>query len=360
MTSRPRLAPRIASVKVLAFWGLAIVVFSPATFAQAPARRVVVVSSPHKAFQQVADVVRQDLSTRGYRVDLIELPQPDAAQESPETNDLPRATLPSDESSSNPQAGADDYRAAVQQAFGKLKEGNPDLLVTLGANNTLAALQHTITTPIVFSMVPNALDASWMTGPALEPERLTGITTDIEPAEQIEWIHKLHPRCRRLGVFYSERTRRTVEAIQAAARKKDITVVAIEASRDDFLHAIDALNAASCDGALMIADSQVYNLACLKRMLLWGARLHKPVWGFSESLVKAGACGAMYADYERIGRQTASLAVRVAGGEKPATIGLQYPTAPRTAINERTADLIGLAIPRDVLQTADSRFGKEK
>ena len=160
-----------------------------------------------------------------------------------------------------------------------------------------------------------------------------------------------------MAILYSGRSARTVEAITLAARQYGLEVLPVQASKDEFPGAIDALNSAACDSVLMIPDAHVYNSPNVQRLLLWGVRQKKPVWAFSESIVKAGALAGQYSSSEVIGRQTADLVETVIDGKRPSDIGMQYPRRIGRAVNTYTARTIGLKLSDRMIGTGVTRFG---
>ena len=163
-----------------------------------------------------------------------------------------------------------------------------------------------------------------------------------------------------LGILHGERTRKTVESIVQAAAHADITVVRIPARLDQFPAAIAELDAKGCDGVLMVADSEVYNAASVQRLLLWGVRSRKPVWAFSPNIVRAGAFAAVYSEPEPMARQVNQMVTKLLAGENPKKLGVQHPDKVLRAANERTAELIGIPLAKDVLDTLEARFGQKK
>ncbi len=315
--------------------------------------RVGILLDPHKTCRAVAAVAEKALREHGYQVESVELPQRiDGLTEGTEQDSQPAAAKTTQAS--------DAYLASVKKAVDHLRQTKPTLVISLGEEGTALALKDTQQIPVVFSMVPNVLDSPFVVNGKMKSGRLAGVAIDVSPKQQLEWIGRVQPNSPKIGILYSERSKHTVAAIAEESSKTSITIAPILASREAFPKAIDDLNAARCDGILMIADAQVYNLACLRRVLLWGVRQRKTVWAFSDSLVKAGACAAIYVDYEAVGSQTAAVAQKIISGAKPASIGLQYPDKLQTAINVRTAELVGLSIPRNVLDSVSVKFGTEK
>jgi putative ABC transport system substrate-binding protein len=145
--------------------------------------------------------------------------------------------------------------------------------------------------------------------------------------------------------------------IKTVGQNRAIAVVPIEASKDEFMAAIDAINAHQCDAVMMIPDARVYNSVTVQRLLLWGVRQKKPVSAFSSHVVKAGALAGQYCDNEAIGRQAARLIRRVIQGADISSIGLEYPEHVDSAVNERTADLIGIVLENKGITPHTVRYG---
>lgn len=264
----------------------------------------------------------------------------------------PKREVPSPESS--PAASGAE---TPERAGERLLEFKPRAVVSFGTLATTLALRALPDTPVIFCMVPNILDREGSLSPEQEQRRLAGITTDIDPAEQVGWIRRLSP-VKVMGVLVSDRSRRTAQAFAEQAGKAGITVRVISASRDSFPDAITSLEDQGCKAALMIADAEVYNAASVQRLLLWGLRNRHPVWTFSPNLVKSGAFAALYADPEAIAKQTAEMVKKVLKGEDAARLGTQYPRPVLGAANLRTAELIGTPLDKGAIASLTVQYGR--
>jgi ABC-type uncharacterized transport system substrate-binding protein len=230
---------------------------------------------------------------------------------------------------------ASDDEGDSAKVVAQLRNAQPRLIATAGGTATVLVLDHvpgvpTATVlvldhvpgvPVVPFMVPNLLDASFAVPDSRFHSRVAAVAADVSPVDRIKRIRQLHPGCRKLGVLYSPRTTRTIEAITTAAASFGMVVVPIQADASQFPEAIAALNQEACDAALMIPDARVYNAANVQRLLLWGLRQKKPVWAFSASVVKAGAAGGQYVEPEAVGREAARLVQRILRGQAPNTFG---------------------------------------
>ena len=246
---------------------------------------------------------------------------------------------------------------AEQQAIRRLVDMKPEIVATGGTRATLLALEHLPRTPVFFFMVPNTLDAPFLAPDNPDRHRVTGVTTDIAPESQIEWLASVCPGVKTVGILTSPRSERTVSAIRSAAREYAISVVPIQAKKDEFIPAIEALNSHGCDAVLMIPDAQVYNSLSVQRLLLWGIRQRKPVITFSAHVVKAGALTGLYCENDSVGRQSAHLIQRIIRGTDIPSVGLRYPDHVSRAVNERTAAMIGTPIEERKITPDTLRFG---
>jgi ABC-type uncharacterized transport system substrate-binding protein len=246
-----------------------------------------------------------------------------------------------------------------EEVFQPLLNARPILVVALGAQAVSLTLARIPTVPVVYGMVPNALDTPFMAANFKDRKRLTGLTTDISPREQIEWIRKLTPECTTLGILYSSRTRNTAQSIKLAGEAARIKVVLIETDKDKISEGIKALTQQECGGVLMLPDASVYNSVNVRELLLWGIRQKKPVWAFSANIVKAGALGGQYFDPDSVGGRTAQLVRQILKNPGKGGLGLLYTEPVLTAVNLRTADMLGISFDEKILKTINMTCGKE-
>lgn len=309
---------------------------------------VALVFTPSELYEQAANPIRDLLARDGRRCEMIRFAP--ARIEAPATE-----TAPANKPETRP--ALPNEKSEAELAAAKLTELKPKVVVAVGTAATSLALRVLPETPIVFCMVPNFSDRQFADEDS-DLDRLAGVTTDIAPADQLRWIKRLCPSVKTLGILHGERTRRTVEAIAKAAQTQDVAVLRIPTKLDQFPAAVAELDAKNCDAVLMVADSEVYNVASVQRLLLWGVRNRKPIWTFSPNLVKAGAFAAVYSEPEPMARQVFQMAKKLLEGKKAKELGMQYPDRALKAANERTAELIGLPLATDVLDALDARFGQ--
>jgi len=297
---------------------------SPDAIAQE--KRVAIVSGPQESFRSAAHAVERELRQRG--VDCLTLVEPAAGETSGQ-------------------------RSTARQ----IADWKPTLIAAGGPSAAMTALEAVGEIPVVFFMVPNVLDAPFLTEQPEWRKRLAGVPADVAPDEQFRWIARLQPTCRRLGVLFSGRTKRTLDALTLAGAKHHITVEGIDAERDELPRAIEALNQRGCDGVLMIPDSRVYGSMEVERLLLWGLRGKKPVWGFSAGTVKAGAFAGQFIEPERAGVDAADVIMRILNGATAESVGIKYAQSIRRVVNVHTAGMIGASLEPVRSDTGVERVG---
>jgi len=298
--------------------------------------------TPHEIYRNTATTLNRQLSEKGHIVRTFELPKQASKLVAIRPPQAP-ASQPSD--------------PEVNTVLKEAVDSRPAVFVTIGEAATLLTLEGTESIPVVYCTVTNALDLPTTVKDDPRSARAAGVTTDVDPKQQIQWVKKVQPQARTIGVLCSSHSRRTAEAIKRVAEPAGIKTVVIETSKEDFVKAVDTLTAQECEGVLMLADARIYDATTARHLLLWGVRNKKSVWAFSENFVKAGALGASYGDTDLMLKQTVDVVGKVISGTNPATIGIQYPSQVLRAINERTAGLLGLKVPQELLDAADARHG---
>lgn len=248
---------------------------------------------------------------------------------------------------------------ALQTELSRLAHASQVVVVAGGAALTTEALQTLESGPVVSMMTPNAADADYSTRGSAQSARVATVTSDVDPTRQIDWIRTTKGDCKRVAVLCSSRTKRTVEAIRKAGRTRGLEIVAIDAHRDQFPEAIDALNQSGVDGVLMIPDSQVYNAPNVQRLLLWGVRQKRPVWAFSPKVVKAGALAGVYSDSAEVGAETARAVKRILDGAPPSAVGLRYVDSYGYAVNLHTAEMTDIKLGSGTFKPQVVKYGED-
>lgn len=236
--------------------------------------------------------------------------------------------------------------AVLQQAR---REGT-DLFFTMGALATQDILAHSRDTPVVAGMV---LSADALRG----SENATGVVLDLPMDVQVEWMKRLLPESRTVGVLYNPRENRTrIEAAERAARARGLKMIAREVESPEALpEAMNSL-AKRIDVLWGIVDTVVLSPETAQAVLLFSFRNDIPFVGLSAAWAKAGAIYALDWDYEDVGQQCGELAVKILNGARAGGIAPVFPRKLTYALNLKTVRHMRVRIPDSLVRGAAQVF----
>ncbi len=304
---------RLSQVSIVA--ALATIIglsWAAATVAEEPGNlRIAIVHGQLSSYQLAARTIKTTVVESGHECALIEVPKGMKSSEFKKISD-------------------------------RIREFSPQLIVTSGQRITKSVLEAFPEVPVVFFLVPNILDAPFVSDNKDASRVVSGVSSDQAPHLRMAWIHQVAPGLERVGVLHSPGTERTVASLVQAGEQHGLKIISILASRKSFPAAIKSIQENNCDGILMIPDSGVYDSTTIRKLLTWGARNKKPVMAFSKNIVKAGAYSGQYYDARAIGTQTAELILNLANQQDAVGNKIEYTKVAATAINEHIAEMIDI------------------
>jgi putative ABC transport system substrate-binding protein len=231
-----------------------------------------------------------------------------------------------------------------------IKKHPPRLILTIGTLATQTALREADDIPIVAGLVSNLDDLR-------KSKNATGVDLDFAFATQFEWMHKLVPEIKTVGVLYnSQENQAKIDAAVQVAKKEGLTLLPKEVETPRALpDALESL-ARSVDLLWGINDQLVLSPHTAEAILLFSFRSGVPFVGLSSSWVKAGALYALDRDYKDLGAQCGELAIKILQGTKPSTLAIVPPRRILYSLNLKTADHMKLEFSPSVVKTAHQTF----
>ena len=221
-----------------------------------------------------------------------------------------------------------------------------DLILTLGTLATRESLRRYNSTPLVAGMI---LSADELAGSA----NATGVFLQFPIQTELEWLARLVPSLRRVGVIYhSADTKDRVARAERLAAGSKLTIQAYQIDGPQELP--DALEnlADRADVLWGVTDPMVFNPETAKSLLVFSFRHQIPLIGQSTPWVKAGALYALDRDYGDIGLQCAELAGKILAGRAPSTLPPVPPRRIRYTLNRKTAEQMKLELSERVFLEA--------
>ena len=245
--------------------------------------------------------------------------------------------------------GRGDRTAEVISEFVRL---NPDVIVTHGQSNIVAAKEATSAIPIVFALATDPVASGFVASLARPGGNATGLSiqgTDLV-GKRLELLREVVPSLRRLAIMSDFRNPEMAEA-EAAARMLGLEVTTLPLRKpEDITPAFGTLKG-TADALYVGADPLVNSSRVRINILALGARL-PTMHGFREA-VEVGALLSYGPNFADLFRRAADYVDKILRGMKPAELPVEQPTRFDLVINLTTATALGLTIPEAFLLRAD-------
>jgi putative ABC transport system substrate-binding protein len=235
---------------------------------------------------------------------------------------------------------------------------NPDVIVSgFGTETAKAAQAATTTIPIIFTNVGDPIGAGIVKSlnrPGANITGLSGQTVEIG-GKRLQILEELAPGIRIIAVIVSPGYPFTTVALpqlRTAADARGLRLEICEVRTPDELPAkVEAAIKAGATG-LTILETPV--LLGLRRQIAdLAAELRLLAIYMSRDFVDAGGLMSYGVDRRQQCRRAAELVVKILKGKKPADIPVEQPTKFELIINLKTAKVLGINIPLDLLAAAD-------
>ncbi|MCD6506757.1 ABC transporter substrate-binding protein [Candidatus Poribacteria bacterium] len=183
---------------------------------------------------------------------------------------------------------------------------------------------------------------------------MTGVSARLPAQLTLAKFKEMLPTLRRIGVIYNpDKTGYLIDEAKDAADKLHLALVErpVETRRDvasslsELWGKIDALWLLP-DPVLLWEDTFRYVAA-------EATARGVPIFAFSRSMVKSGAFAAVLPDYRGMGIQAGWLARKILQGCSPSKLGFIQPISCRVALNVKIAKLLGIDLPKSIIENAE-------
>jgi len=248
-------------------------------------------------------------------------------------------------------------RGALKSAANELARNKTDLIFTTGSSATLAAMAATTEIPIVFRHPLDPVALGFVKSMERPGGNVTGVAgLSVQQAEtRLEILKEIVPSLRRVIIFYdiyNPISRRHFAIAEVAATNLGLHVVERPIKNDkelkDFIHSFKKKKG---DAIYHVSDVLVQSQA---DFIFRVARQKKLPTMFGRSAWAARGSMAGYGPNNfEMGRQAASLVDKILKGARPENLPIERAKKFDLFINLRTASVIGIKIPPEVLSRAD-------
>ncbi len=156
-----------------------------------------------------------------------------------------------------------------------------------------------------------------------------------------ENLHRVFPGKSRLGLIHRRTWPAPDRATLAKLKQLGFDLRVTECSGPDKLLSVFASLKGEVDFVITEPDSELYNSATVKPLVLVSLEQRLPIVGFSESFVRAGALIGICPNFHELGRQTGDLILRMLDGKNLSSDEEMHKVT--VAVNQRISRLMGIA-----------------
>ena len=248
-------------------------------------------------------------------------------------------------------------RGALKGKANEIVRLKVSLIFTTGTRSTQAASSATGEIPIIFCHPADPVVLGLVKSMEQPGGNVTGVAAlaTQKTDKRVEIIKEIVPKARRVMIFYDSNNPYSLEnslLAQKAAAKLGLEVDKRPIkSAEELKKSVNAIQKREGDALFHVPDDLVEGQADfifeLARQKGLPTIFNEEIWAIKGALASYGP------NYYQMGRQAARLADKILKGTKPRDLPVERATKFDTVINFRTAKVIGLSIPPEVLKRAD-------
>lgn len=220
---------------------------------------------------------------------------------------------------------------------------NSELVIALGVKAIGAASKLKLTTPVLGIFTPLPTFNSLLANSRRELGNFSAIVLDQPYSRRFSLIKTVMPEVRNLGMLLGPQSMLEMESIRETGEDAQFNILqeSVQQEADLIPHLTSLLEIA--DALMAIPDALVYTRETVQPILLTSYRHQKPVFGFSQTYVKAGALAAVYSTSKQLAKQAAEIAIK---SQQESNV-LPPPQAPKyfsIAVNYQVARSLNIQI----------------
>ena len=244
------------------------------------------------------------------------------------------------------QYGGLSVNVITEEMLASNRDSLPDdsLIVAVGVQALTLASKLDLKRSVLGVLVPQPSFDKIMVDSRRNPRNFSAVFLDQPYPRQIGLFRAILPNAASLGVLFDPTSVQSSYLLQQAAQSSSLGLVQENVYTKEELVTKLGRTLENSSALLAVPDPLVYNRETAQTILLTSYRYQKPVIGFSQAYVRAGALAAVYSTPQQIARQTAELIKHYLN--KPQA-GLPPPQVPKyfsVDVNRQVARSLGIEI----------------
>ncbi|MEW6357127.1 MAG: ABC transporter substrate-binding protein [Planctomycetota bacterium] len=245
--------------------------------------------------------------------------------------------------------------ATLNTIFAAIKSQGADLVMVFSTPTLQAAVHKFDKTPVVFSVVADAVVAGAAKSATDHLPNVTGITTEGSFAEMPGLLKECMPNVKRVGTLFTPGEANSVhnkDVLKGCLNRAGIELVELPVnSSAEVVDAAIALCSKDINAVCQCLDNLM--ASAFPTVARAADKANLPVFGFVSEQAGQGAVACLARDYYDAGLEGARVAARVIRGEDPAKIPIENLKKSTLIVNLKQAQKVGVKIPDSVIKRAD-------
>lgn len=220
---------------------------------------------------------------------------------------------------------------------------NSELVIALGGKALEAASHLKHSTPVLGVYTPLPVFNQLLAKSKREQSNFSAIEFDQPYWRQLILIKTILPEAKKVGVLFGSASSQYLEILKDEAGKLGLSL-----KDESVINSVDIIPQLkklldSSDAMLAIPDQLIYNRETAQSILLTSYRHQKPVFGYSQTYVKAGALASVYSSTKHLAKQAAEIAIK----SQAASNKLPEPQIPKyfsVTVNQQVAHSLNIVV----------------
>lgn len=246
----------------------------------------------------------------------------------------------------------------LTQTASSLIREHPDVVVATCRFTSGAALQVGSEVPIVLAISSDPVSLGMAKSLAHPGGNVTGVMTlSLEiTAKRLELLREIVPGAKSIAVFDDpgdDISRLALAEAQQGAKGLGMELMVVDARNDgEYAKAFQHLGTVEVDAVFMVASQSAF-FVDRHKIAAAAMRSRLPSSFPFYEFVADGGLVSYGPDVRALFRRSATYVDKILKGAKPGELPIEQPTRFELTVNQKTAQALGIAIPRSVLMRAD-------
>ena len=187
---------------------------------------------------------------------------------------------------------------------------NSELVIALGVTALAAASSLKDTTPVLGVFTPLPMFNQILAKSKRELSNMSAIVLDQPYWRQLALIKVVLPETKKVGILFGTVSSQYLVTLREEADELGLSLMDETVSQESELIPKLKKLLDSSDAMLAIPDHSIYSRETAESILLTSYRHQKPMFGYSQSYVKAGALASVYSSTKQLAKQAAEIAIK--------------------------------------------------